>query len=158
MVIWIIGLSGSGKSFFASKLKKKIKNSVIVDGDEVRKYFTSNLGYSKKDRKKNSQFIQTLCKFLERQKFTVLCPILSIFPSHQKQNRKIFKKYLQIYLRSDIKILQKKNDKNIYRLKKNVVGKDIKFPKPFKSHFVFQNQYDRKFNQLIKKVLLKINA
>ena len=53
MVIWIIGKSGSGKSFLAKKLQKKIKNSILVDGDEVRKFFTYNLGYSKKDRENN---------------------------------------------------------------------------------------------------------
>ena len=54
MVILITGKSGVGKSFLASKLQKKIKNSIIVDGDEVRKYFNSSLGYNLKDRKKNS--------------------------------------------------------------------------------------------------------
>ena len=78
MVIWIIGLSGSGKSFLADKLKKKIKNSIIVDGDQVRKYLTSDLGYNKIDRKKNSLMIQKLCRFLEEQKFNVICQILSI--------------------------------------------------------------------------------
>ena len=59
MVIWIIGLSGSGKSFYAKQIKKKISNSIIVDGDEVRKYITTKLGYSSKDRKENSLMIIT---------------------------------------------------------------------------------------------------
>ena len=118
MVIWIVGLSGSGKSFLANKLKKKIKNSIIVDGDQVRKYLTSDLGYNKIDRKKNSLMIQNLCKFLEIQKFNVICPILSIFPEHQKKNRKIFKKYIQIHLESSIKELQNKSQKIVYSLKK----------------------------------------
>ena len=66
MVIWFIGLSGTGKSFFAKrifdKINKKNKPAVWVDGDEVRKYFNSELGYSKKEREKNSIFIRKLCK------------------------------------------------------------------------------------------------
>ena len=54
MVIWIIGLSGSGKTYLAKKILKALGNykKVHVDGDEVRKYLTYNLGYSYEDRKK----------------------------------------------------------------------------------------------------------
>ena len=44
--IWLYGLSGSGKSFIAKSLNKKINNSLLVDGDEVRKHITTKLGYS----------------------------------------------------------------------------------------------------------------
>ena len=41
MVIWLIGLSGSGKSTIAKILYEKIKkypNTVWLDGDEVEKF------------------------------------------------------------------------------------------------------------------------
>ena len=102
--------------------------------------------------------IQNLCKFLEIQKFNVICPILSIFPEHQKKNRKIFKKYIQIHLESSIKELQNKSQKIVYSLKKNVVGKDIKFPNPYKSHFTFQNKYNNSYKLMINKILNKVNG
>ena len=53
MVIWIIGLSGSGKTYLAKKVFSKIRGKkIIVDGDTVRKFITYNLKYSKKDREK----------------------------------------------------------------------------------------------------------
>ena len=130
MVIWIIGLSGSGKSHYANILHKKIKKSIVVDGDEVRKYMTFRLGYELKERKKNSEIISNLCNFLEKQGLIVICPILSIFTQHQKQNKKKFKNYLQIYIKSNLKNLAKRNSKNVYKNKKNIVGYDIKFPEP----------------------------
>ena len=71
MVIWIIGLSGTGKSYLARKIFKNLKNKkkIIIDGDEVRKYITKNLKYSKKDRLKNSLLIMNLCNFLEKKVF-----------------------------------------------------------------------------------------
>ena len=47
---WFFGFSGSGKTFASRFLKKKIKNSIIIDGDEVRKYISFDLNYSKKHR------------------------------------------------------------------------------------------------------------
>ena len=160
MVVWLIGLSGSGKSFFArkfvSELNKRNKKVIWIDGDNVRKYITFDLGYSLNDRKKNSFLISNLCNFLEKKNYIVICSILSIFREHQKRNRKIFKKYLQIYIKSDLKKLILQNNKKIYK-KKNVVGIDIKFPEPYKSDFIINNsskkEVDRKiFNDIIKRI------
>ena len=153
MVIWIIGLSGSGKSFYANEIKKKISNSIIVDGDEVRKYITTKLGYSSKDRKENSLMIIKLCSFLESKGFNVICPILSIFPQHQKKNRRIFKKYYQIYIEANKGDIVSRNKKRVYSLKKNVVGKDIKFPKPYKSNLIIKNKFDQSYKKNIKKII-----
>ena len=162
MVIWIIGLSGSGKTYLANNLFKKMKGKkIFVDGDDVRKHITYNLKYSKKDREKNSQLISDLCKFLEIKGFTVICSILSIFKNHQKLNRKKFNDYFQIFINTDISKLKKRNIKKIYS-KTNVVGKSIRFPKPYKSDIVIKNNFlpysEKKINQIINKINnVKIN-
>ena len=98
MVIWIIGLSGSGKSYLAKKIFSRIKRKkILIDGDDVRKYITYKLKYDKKDRLKNSILISDLCKFLENKGFVVICSILSIFPQHQKNNRKKFKNIFRFF-------------------------------------------------------------
>ena len=160
MVIWIIGLSGSGKTYLAKKifkeLTKKNKKCFLVDGDVVRKYISYDLGYSIKDRKINSKIITDLCKFLEINGYIVICSILSIFPAHQKNNRKKFNKYIQIYLKSDLAKLIKNNSKKVYS-KKKVVGKDIKFPTPFKSHFVLNRSNFKEYKYYYGKILDKIS-
>ena len=160
MVIWIIGLSGSGKTFLAKKLFKDLTNKgkkcFLVDGDVVRKYISYDLGYSLKDRKKNSIIISDLCKFIESNGFIVICSVLSIFPKHQKNNRKKFNKYLQIYIKSNLLKLIKVNSKKIYS-KKNVVGKNIQFPDPYKSHFILNRSDVNKYKVLYKKILNKIS-
>ena len=98
MVIWIVGLSGAGKTFAAKYLKRqmqaKYKKKIIhVDGDQFRNITSNDLGYDLKNRKTNSLRIQNFCKYLEEEGFIVICSILSIFSEHRKKNRKIFKKY-----------------------------------------------------------------
>tara|TARA_B100000989_G_scaffold21727_1_gene14251 strand:- start:17975 stop:18493 length:519 start_codon:yes stop_codon:yes gene_type:complete len=156
MVIWIIGLSGSGKTYLSKKIFNKIKGKkILVDGDTIRKYLTYNLKYSIKDRKKNSQLISDLCKFLETQGFSVVCSILSIFREHQKLNRKKFDNYFQIFIKSKFSSLKKRNNKKIYS-KENVVGDAIKFPNPYKNDLIINNKFqgysEKKINQIVKKI------
>ncbi len=159
MVVWIIGKSGSGKSFFAKKIAKilnKKKNVFWLDGDEFRKYISYDIGYSIKDRKINSKRIQNFCKFLETKNYFVICSILSVFPDHQKENKKIFKQYKQIYLKVENKILKERNNKKIYSKKKNIVGVDIDFNKPYKSNLTIENDF-RNANQKINTILKTLN-
>ena len=162
MVIWIIGMSGSGKSFLASNLKVKLnrqkKKTIWIDGDKFRKKYSKDLGYSINDRRKNSKRIQSYCKHYFKKKYIVICSVLSIFPSHQKENRKIFKKkYIQIYIKTSKLRLKKRNNKFIYSKKNNVVGKDIIFPKPYKSDLIIKNSFNKKFLKNLKNILGKIN-
>jgi adenylylsulfate kinase-like enzyme len=161
MIIWIIGKSGAGKSLLANILKKKLKRKNIkvcwIDGDKFRKKYSKDLGYTIKDRKKNSKRMQLFCKKKEKSYDFVICSILSIFPKHQKENRKIFKKYFQIYIKVKNDVLKKRNNKKIYDKNINVVGKHIKFPNPYKSDAVLINKFDNKFLKKVKKMVNKIN-
>ena len=49
--IWFYGLSGSGKSFASSVCKEFIPNAFVLDGDDVRKYVSTDLSYSEIDKK-----------------------------------------------------------------------------------------------------------
>ena len=160
MVIWIIGKSGSGKSFISKFLKKTLKtkkNKVVwIDGDKFRKKFSKDLGFSFSDRKKNSKRIQNHCKKFDKMGYVVICSILSIFRDHQKQNRKIFSKYIQIYIDVNLNILKIRNNKKVYSEKKNIVGEDIKFPVPYKSDLVIKNDFTIKFLKNVKLIEKKI--
>ena len=161
MVICITGMSGSGKSFYAKKifqkLQKKKKKVFIIDGDDVRKYITYNLGYSLNDRQKNSKIISDLCKYFESKNYLVICSILSIFRDHQKRNRKFFNKYIQISIEVPTKKLIKRNNKSIYN-KRDVVGKNIKFPKPYRPDLLINNEFNDTYKANLKKIIALINA
>ena len=67
MVIWVIGLAGSGKTTVANMLCDAFwsvkKPVVLLDGDNVREVFGNDLGFTKRDRLSNSSRIRNLCYF-----------------------------------------------------------------------------------------------
>ena len=164
MVIWIIGKSGSGKTFFAKHLfqflkKKKINKIKWLDGDKFRKNHSFDLGYSLSDRRKNGIRIQKYCKEYERKDYIVIASIASLFRDQQKRNKKNFKHYIQIYVKVKTSLLIKRNARNVYSNKKNVIGKHIKFIEPIKSNFELKNNFNKAYTKkifLISRTIFKL--
>ena len=158
MVIWILGLSGSGKSYLSKRLQKKLnKNFIIIDGDVIRSIFKNDLGHTRKDRKINAMRISKLVEFLSNNGLNIIVPVLSIFPEWLKWNRKNIKNYYEIFINVSLGNLIKRNSKKIYKknkkLNKNIVGLDIKFPIPKNPDLVLQNSFNKKsLNENIKTI------
>ena len=68
-IIWITGISGTGKTTLA-KHYMKFKNFIWIDGDRFRKLFDEDLGYTLKDR--NKAEINKFCQFLNKQKISMI--------------------------------------------------------------------------------------
>ena len=152
MIIWIIGLSGSGKTKLSNELfKSKIINTnfISLDGDEFRENISNDLGYSYKDRKKNAERISRLVKYLSKKKVNIIVSVLSNYPEWLKWNKNNIKNYFQVYLKVNKEKLFVRNKKNLYlSKKKNVVGKDIKFNEPKFNNLVLDNNFKK--NEILK--------
>ncbi len=168
MVIWLIGLSGSGKTTVGKEVfriwKKKSPQTIFLDGDEVRDIF-SNENYSRdytlKGRRLNAERISRLCLWLDNYNINIVASVLSVFPDMQDWNRKNFKKYFQVFLDVPMNILVKRDTKNLYKEAlsgkiKNVVGVDIDFPKPKNSNLILtQTKSQMTVDFCVKEILKK---
>jgi|TARA_B110000967_G_C18704164_1_gene469365 hypothetical protein len=119
--VWFYGLSGSGKTTVSKYLKKNnFKKSLIIDGDMVRKYISTDLNYTLSDRLIQLNRIYGLCK---------LCHMSNIFSisSTVYMNNITLKKLKNL----DILVIKIDRDFNLIKKFKiyqntNVVGVDIK--------------------------------
>lgn len=149
MVIWLIGMSGAGKTVIGNEVYKIIKskkqNTVFLDGDSFRAILGDDLGHTLADRKKNAIRFCQMCKFLDSQKINVVCSILSIFPESLEWNRKNYSEYFEIFVKVSFDELVRRDSKGLYKKAlngevENVVGVDIKFPVPQNPHLIIENE------------------
>ena len=153
MVIWITGISGTGKTTLAQNLfktiKKKYNSSIHFDGDQFRSIFKNDIGYSLKDRNKNAIRLTRLVKFLSEQKVNIIISANITSMQFRKWCRKNIKNYYEILIEANISNLIKRDYKNLYKnaLKKkikNVVGIDIPYRKPSGANLYITNNGSKK--------------
>jgi len=147
-----MGLSRAGKTTLSKllydKLKQRVNNLVLLDGDVIRELFGNDVDHSIEGRRKNAERLSHLSKFLADQNIHVIAAVLSIFPEWQAWNRENIVDYKEVYIKASIDALEKRDDNNLYSQAKagkiiNVVGIDIPFPEPIKPDLVIENSEDR---------------
>jgi adenylylsulfate kinase len=148
MVVWIIGLSGAGKTTLANEVVASVRrvqnNVVLIDGDALREVFGNDLGHTMEDRRANARRICQLGKFLDDQGISVVCAILSLFPESRSWNREHLKSYYEVFIDTPMQDLIRRDSKGIYRQFingeiHNVAGMDIEFLRPDKADLTINN-------------------
>ncbi len=119
-VIWLTGLSGSGKTTIARALERQLfdqgNNIYMLDGDNLRSGLNSNLGFSFEDRKENVRRIGEVAALFARAGFIVITAFISPFAEDRKKALAAFKENsYEIYLSASIDICEKRDPKGLYK-------------------------------------------
>ena len=119
--IWFFGLSGSGKTYASKIIEKMRKNSIIIDGDDVRKLISFDLGYGIEDRKIQIRRMLGIAKIVLKSN---LFPVISTVYMDKYVAKNLKKNNIKlIEVSRDLKKIMKWH--KTYKNKKNVVGRDI---------------------------------
>jgi len=120
-VLWLTGLSGSGKSTIAQHLEGKLYNegffAQVLDGDNIRSGINSNLGFSLEDRKENIRRIAEIAKLY----LTSGIITLNSFVSPTREIRAYAKSiigaenFLEIYINAPLEVCEASDVKGLYK-------------------------------------------
>jgi len=140
-VIWMTGLSGSGKTTIAIGVEKELQRrgflTQILDGDNIRTGINKNLGFSEEDRTENIRRIAEVSKlFVNCGIITINCfvsPTLEI----REQAKEIIGEddFREIYVNASYEECEKRDVKGLYKKArngeiKNFTGLDAPFEAP----------------------------
>jgi len=141
LVIWLTGLSGSGKSTIANNLEQKLfKDGVltyILDGDNVRNTLNKDLGFLENDRRENIRRIGEVSKIMTEAGLVVITAFISPFNKERQMVRDLLSKdeFIEVYIKCPLEICRERDVKGLYSKAqrgelKNFTGVDSPYEEP----------------------------
>lgn len=139
-IIWLTGLSGSGKSTIASEVQKRLFikgcNVFVLDGDNLRNGLNKDLDFSPEDRMENIRRTSEVASLFSSAGYIVITSLISPYKTERQKARSIRPEiFKEIFVKASIKECIERDTKGLYLLAKkgelkNFTGLDAPYEEP----------------------------
>ena len=120
-VIWMTGLSGSGKTTIANALDKKLYSmglhTFVLDGDNIRHGLCKDLGFNDTDRIENIRRVAEVAKLMTEAGLIVISAFISPFASEREGVRKMFQQdeFSEVFVDVPLEVARERDVKGLYK-------------------------------------------
>jgi bifunctional enzyme CysN/CysC len=140
-VLWLTGLSGSGKSTIANLVEKKLhamgRHTYILDGDNVRHGLNKDLGFTAEDRVENIRRIAEVAKLMVDAGLIVITAFISPFRAERRMARSLLQagEFVEVFVEVPLDVAEARDPKGLYKKArrgeiKNFTGIDSPYEAP----------------------------
>jgi bifunctional enzyme CysN/CysC len=140
-VIWLTGLSGSGKSTIANLVDRRLvamgRHTYVLDGDNVRHGLNKDLGFTAQDRVENIRRVAEVAKLMADAGLITLVSFISPFRSERGMARDLMLpgEFIEVYVDAPLAVAEARDPKGLYRKArrgelKNFTGIDSPYEPP----------------------------
>ena len=140
-VVWLTGLSGSGKSTIANLVEKKLladgRHTYLLDGDNVRHGLNKDLGFTDADRVENIRRVAEVAKLMVDAGLIVLVSFISPFRAERQMARDLVAagEFIEVYVDTPLAVAESRDMKGLYKKAragelKNFTGIDSPYEAP----------------------------
>lgn len=119
-VVWLTGLSASGKSTIATELESKLfqqgRLAYVLDGDNTRHGLCSDLGFSPEDRKENIRRLGEVARLFGDAGMICIAAFISPYRSDRDQVRRLVPsgKFIEVYVNAPLEVCERRDPKGLY--------------------------------------------
>ncbi|XP_010463950.1 PREDICTED: adenylyl-sulfate kinase 4, chloroplastic [Camelina sativa] len=153
-VIWITGLSGSGKSSLACALSRALHNrgklSYILDGDNVRYGLNSDLSFKAEDRAENIRRVGEVAKLFADAGVICIASLISPYRRERAACRALLPEgdFIEVFMDVPLHVCEARDPKGLYKRAragkiKGFTGVDDPYEPPLDCEIVIQNNRDK---------------
>ncbi len=140
-VVWLTGLSGSGKSTIANLVEKRLhangRHTYLLDGDNVRHGLNKDLGFTDEDRVENIRRVAEVSKLMVDAGLIVLVSFISPFRAERRMARELQAEgdFVEVYVDTPLAVAEARDVKGLYKKAragelKNFTGIDSPYETP----------------------------
>ena len=146
-VVWLTGLSGSGKSTIANLLEARLhdlhRHTYLLDGDNVRHGLTRDLGFTEADRVENVRRIGETAKLMVDAGLIAIVAFISPYRSERRMVRELLEEgeFIEVFVSTPLTVCEARDPKGLYRRArageiKNFTGIDAEYQPPARAELV----------------------
>ena len=121
VVIWLTGLSGSGKSTIGYALERRLNGgrhlTYVLDGDNMRHGLCSDLGFSHEDRTENIRRIGEVAALFAEAGLIIVTSFISPYRSDRDlaSQRVPAGKFIEVFLDVSVEVCERRDPKGLYK-------------------------------------------
>jgi adenylylsulfate kinase len=120
--VWLTGLPSAGKTTIAYALAERLRGDghrvEVLDGDEIREFLSSGLGFTREDRHTNVQRIGFVAELLASNGVKVLVPVIAPYADSREAVRKRHQgqgtAYLEVHVATPVEVCSVRDVKGLY--------------------------------------------
>jgi len=119
-VVWLTGLSGSGKSTIADAAVRKLHamgiHTYVLDGDNMRTGLNKDLGFTPEDRAENVRRVAEVSKLMRDSGVVVFVALVSPFRSDRESAATLFDKgdFIEVFVDTPVDVCSQRDPKGLY--------------------------------------------
>ena len=153
-VVWLTGLSGSGKSTIADTLELRLftlgYSTYTLDGDNIRHGLSNDLGFTEADRVENIRRVAELAKLMADAGLIVIAAFISPFITERDYARKIIahNEFIEVFVDTPLDVCEARDPKGLYEKARVDNSKTLLA--------LTQNTNSRQIQRLFLKLLIKL--
>jgi bifunctional enzyme CysN/CysC len=120
LVVWMTGLSGSGKTTIAQEVERRLLEAgmpaYILDGDKIRRGLCADLGFTAADRTENIRRVGETANLFRDAGMITLVTLISPFAASRDQARRIVgRSFVEVYVKASVETCKARDPKNLYK-------------------------------------------
>lgn len=150
MVVWLYGLSGSGKSTIANAAERVLHEegrfTTILDGDNLRSGLNTNLGFSDEDRLENVRRVAETAKLFASQGIITFVSVITPRIALRDLARQVVgEDFFEVYVKASFTACEERDVKGLYAKAKrgeipHFTGRDSSFEEPVKPELLIDTE------------------
>ncbi len=126
-VVWLTGLSGAGKTTLAGELERALFDrhiaTFVLDGDNIRRGLSADLGFSAGDRRENIRRIAEVARLFADAGLVVVTAFISPYADDRERARQVARgpvpaegvDFLEVYIDAPLSVCEARDPKGLYK-------------------------------------------
>jgi adenylyl-sulfate kinase len=152
-IVWLTGLSASGKSTIATALERELSamgvHAYVLDGDNIRRGLNADLGFSPEDRAENIRRIGEVAKLFCDAGLVVVTAFISPYRADRQRARSLVDAgdFIEVFVNASLAVCEQRDPKGHYKKARagklpDFTGLSAPYEPPEKPEIILDTEHD----------------